>query len=119
MKLATLTQTLDAAKEREVILSEKIKADEALLASIAVTQNSFREMVEHWTEGLVNIAAVIDGELAQLGMEDFGYPSDEHLQPSAKLSLFFKGAATALQRLREKIPKQLDDESRKICAGAL
>ena len=39
--------------------------------------------MEHWTEGLVNIAAVIDGELAQLGMEDLGYSSDEHLQPSA------------------------------------
>ena len=52
-------------------------------------------------------------------MEDFGYPSDEHLQPSAKLSLFFKGVATALQRLRERIPKQLADESRKICAGVL
>ena len=95
LKLATLTQTLDAAREREVTLSEKIKADKALLASIAVTQNSFMETVEHWTEGLVNIAAVIDGELAQLGMEDFGYPSDEHLQPSAKLNLFFKGVATA------------------------
>ena len=67
----------------------------------------------------MNIAAVINEELAQLGMEDFGYPSDEHLQPSAKLTLFFKGVATALQRLREKIPKQLADESRKICAGAL
>ena len=52
-------------------------------------------------------------------MEDFGYSSDENLQPSAKLSLFFKGVATALQLLREKIPKQLADESRKICAGAL
>ena len=114
-----MTQTLDAAREREVTLSEKIKADKALLASIAVTQNSFREIVEHWTEGLVNIAAVIDGELAQLGMDDFGYPSDEHLQPSAKLSLFFKGVATTLQGLWERIPKQLADESRRICAGAL
>ena len=52
-------------------------------------------------------------------MEDLGYPSDENLQPSAKLTLFYKGVATALQRLREKIPKQLADESRKICAGAL
>ena len=52
-------------------------------------------------------------------MEDLGYSSDKHLQPSAKLSLFFKGVAMALQRLREKIPKQLADESRKICAGAL
>lgn len=119
MKLATLTQTLDDTKEREKTLSEKVKADKALLESIAVTQNSFRDTVEHWTEGLVNIAAVIDEELAQLGTEDFGYPSDENLQPSAKLSLFFKGMATALQRLRERIPKQLADESRRICAGVL
>ena len=67
----------------------------------------------------MDAAAAIDGELAQLGMEDFGYPSDKHLQCSAKLNLFFKGVATALQRLREKIPKQLADESRRICAGAL
>ena len=80
---------------------------------------AFRETVEHWTEGLVNVAAAIDGGLAQLGMEDLSYSSDEHLQPSAKLSLFFKGVATALQRLREKIPKQLADESRKICTGVL
>ena len=52
--------------------------------------------MEHWTEGLVNVSATIDGELAQLGMEDLGYSSDKHLQPSAKLSLFFKGVATAL-----------------------
>ena len=75
--------------------------------------------MEHWTEGLVNAAADIVRELAQLGVEDLGYPSDENLQPSAKLVLFFKGVATALQRLRERIPKQLADESRKICAGAL
>ena len=67
----------------------------------------------------MNIAAVIDSELAQLGMEDFGYPSDENLQPNAKLTVFFKGVATALQRLREKIPKQLADESRTICARVL
>ena len=67
----------------------------------------------------MDVAAAIDGELAQLGLEDLGYSSYEHLQPSAKLSLFFKGVATALQRLREKIPKQLADESCKICVGAL
>ena len=33
--------------------------------------------------------------------------------------MFFKGVATALQRLWEKIPKQLADDSRKICAGVL
>ena len=38
LKLATLTQTLDGAREREVALSEKIKADEALLASAAASQ---------------------------------------------------------------------------------
>ena len=100
-------------------MKEKIKADEALLANAAAAHDAFRETVEHWTEGLVDLAATIDGELAQLGIEDLGYSSDEHLQPSAKLSLFFKGVATALQRLRERIPKQLADESRKICAGAL
>ena len=119
LKLATLTQTLDGTREREVALSEKIKADEALLANAAAAHDTFKETVEHWTEGLVDAVAAIDGELAQLGIEDFGYPSDEHLQPSAKLSLFFKGVATALQRLRERIPKQLADESRRICAGAL
>ena len=45
-------------------MSEKIEADKALLASIAVTQNSVRETAEHWTDGMVNIAAVIDEELA-------------------------------------------------------
>ena len=114
-----MTKTLDGAREQEVALKEKIKADKALLANAAAAQNAFRGNVEHWTEGLVDLAAAIDEELAQLGIEDLGYSSDEHLQPSAKLSLFFEGAATALQRLREKIPKQLADESRRICAGAL
>ena len=100
-------------------LKEEIKADKALLASAAATQNAFRENVGHWAESLVSAAADIVRELAQLGLEDPGYPSDENLQPSAKLTLFFKGVATALQRLRERIPKQLADESRKICTGAL
>ena len=52
-------------------------------------------------------------------MEGFGYSSDEELQPSAKLTLLFKGVAAALQQLRERIPKQLADESRSICAGVL
>ena len=119
LRLTILTKTLDSAKKQEAALREEIKADKALLEIVATTQNAFRETVEHWTESLVNAATDIDKELAQLGMEDFGYSSDEHLQPSAKLVLFFKGVATALQRLREKIPKQLADESRKICVGAL
>ena len=119
LKLTTLTEMLDIAKEQETALKEEIKADKALLESVAATQNAFRENVEHWMESLVSAATDIDKELAQLGMEDLGYPSDENLQPSAKLLLFFKGVATALQRLRERIPKQLADESCKICAGAL
>ena len=47
LKLVTLTQTLDGAREQEVALKEKIKADEALLASAATAQNTFRENVEH------------------------------------------------------------------------
>ena len=62
MKLVTFTQTLDGAREREAALKEKIKADEALLASAAPAQNSFRETVEHWTEGLVDAAAAINRE---------------------------------------------------------
>ena len=52
-------------------------------------------------------------------MEGFGYSSDEELQPSVKLTLLFKGVAAALQQLRERIPKQLANESRSICAGVL
>ena len=76
-------------------------------------------MVELWTEGLVNIAATIDEELVQLDLAGFGYSSDENLQPSAKLTLFFKGVVTALRQLRERIPKQLADESRAVCARVL
>ena len=100
-------------------MKKDIKANDALLARAAETQNLLSDTVELWTEGLVDIAVVIKEELVQLGMEGFGYSSDENLQPSAKLTLFFKGVAVALQQLRERIPKQLDDESRSICAGVL
>ena len=100
-------------------MKKEIKANEELLTRAAETQKTFRATVELWTEGLVNIAAVIDEELAQLNLAGFGYSSDENLQPSAKLTLFFKGMATALQQLRERIPKQLADESRGIYARVL
>ncbi|WP_347072435.1 hypothetical protein, partial [Escherichia coli] len=45
--------------------------------------------------------------------------TDENLQPSAKLTLFFKDVVAALRQFRERIPKQLADESRAICAGVL
>ena len=67
----------------------------------------------------MNIAVVIDEELAELDLAGFGYYSDENLQPSAKLTLFFKGVVTALQQLWERIPKKLADESRAICAKVL
>ena len=47
LKLATLTKTLDGAREQEAAFKKQIKADEALLASAAATQNTFRENVEH------------------------------------------------------------------------
>ena len=64
MKLTALTKTLDGAKKQEAALREEIKADKALLESVATTQNAFRENVEHWTESLVNAATDIDKELA-------------------------------------------------------
>ena len=96
MKLATLTETLDGAKKREEDLKQEIKGNEELLRRAAETQNTFRATVELWTVGLVNIAATINEELAELDLAGFGYSSNENLQPSAKLSLFFKGVATAL-----------------------
>ena len=57
--------------------------------------------------------------MEQLGADYLGNSTDESLHPSAKLTLLFRGVATALQQLREKIPKQLADESRRLCAGAL
>src|SRR3954466_3059978 len=50
LKLTTLTKTLDGVREQEVALKKEIKADKALQESIAATQNTFREGVEHWTE---------------------------------------------------------------------
>ena len=46
MKSVEVQRLAALRKEREVALSEKIKADEALLASAAATQNAFRETVE-------------------------------------------------------------------------
>ena len=100
-------------------MKKEVKGNKELLTRAAKTQNTFKATVELWTEGLVNIAATIDEELAQLDLAGFGYSTDENLQPSAKLTLFFKGVVTALQQLRERIPKQLADESRAICAKVL
>lgn len=90
LKLAMLTETLDGAKKREEDLKQELKSNEELLTRAAETQNTFRAKVELWTKGLVNIAAVIDEELAQLDLAGFEYSSNENLQPSAKLTVFFK-----------------------------
>src|SRR3954470_13402308 len=52
-------------------------------------------------------------------MEGHEYPSDTNLPPSAKLTSFFKGVATALQALRDAIPERLADKTCDACAGAL
>src|SRR6187200_1492150 len=54
-----------------------------------------------------------------LRVEHLVYSPDPNLPHSAKLSLFFRGVAPALARLREKLPAQLADESRRLCAGTL
>ena len=66
LKLATLTETLDSARKREADLKKDIEANEALLARAAETQNLLRDTVALWTEGLMNIPAVIEEELVQL-----------------------------------------------------
>ena len=119
LKLGTLTETLDAARKREDDLKKELKGNEELLMRATETQNTFKATVELWTEGLVNIAASINEELAELDLAGFGYSTEENLQPSAKLTLFFKGVVTALQQLRERIPKKLADESRAICTKVL
>ena len=45
LKLATLTETLDSARKREADLKKDIKANEALLARAAETQNLLRDTV--------------------------------------------------------------------------
>src|SRR3954467_12669354 len=84
LKLDTLTKALESAKEREAALRKEVADNKELLKSAVVTQNDFRATVEQWTEGLVDIAAVIDKELTLLGMEGHEYPSGENVPPSAK-----------------------------------
>src|SRR3954464_158804 len=119
LKLETLGKALDSAKERESALRKEVSDNEELLKSAAVSQNTFRETVERWTEGLVDIAVTIDKELALLGIEGHESLSDENVVPSAKLTSFFKGVVQALQHLRTSLPKELADETREAISGAL
>src|SRR3954468_11973957 len=119
LKLEALGRALDSAKEREAALRKEVTDNEELLRSAAVSQNTFRETVERWTEGLVDIAVTIDKELALLGIEGHESLSDENVVPSAKLTSFFKGVVRALQHLRTSLPKELADETREAISGAL
>ena len=89
------------------------------MESAAVSANQFSRAVEQWTEELVTSAANIDKEMMALRAEHLVYSPDENLPHSAKLSLFFRGIAPALARLREKIPVQLADEARRLCMGTM
>lgn len=119
LKLTTLTETLEGARKRELALEKEVQDEKALLQSAATAQNTFRNNVTLWTEALADTAADIDRELVKMGVQDFGFSTDEKLQPSAKLSLFFKGVVAALKKLQDNYPAQLADEARRLCQGAL
>ena len=89
------------------------------MESAAVSQNNFNRAVEQWTDELVTSAVNINKEMVALRAEHLVYSPDESLPHSAKLSLFFRGIAPALARLREKIPVQLADEARRLCMGTM
>ena len=52
-------------------------------------------------------------------MEHLVYSPDANLPHSAKLSLFFRGVAPALEQLQERIPTQLANEARRLCTGVV
>ena len=110
LKVSTLTDSLDAARDRETKLKDDLRAERALLDSAASSQNNFQQTMEQWTEELVASAANIDREMVALKAEHLVYSPDESLPHSAKLSLFFRAVAPALAQLREKLPTQLANE---------
>ena len=119
LKVSTLTDSLDAARDRETKLKDELRKERNLVESAAVSASNFSRAVEQWTDELVTSAANIDMEMMALRAEHLVYSPDENLPHSAKLSLFFRGIAPALARLREKLPVQLADELRRLCAGTL
>jgi chromosome segregation ATPase len=119
LKLSTLTGTLEGAKKREEILAKELQKEKDLLQSAATAQNKFRDNVELFTDRLADAAADIDKELTTLELQGFGYPTDENMQTSAKLALFFDGVAKALKQLQENHRTKLANESRKLCQGVL
>ena len=89
------------------------------MESAATSADNFRRTVEVWTDDLVASVASIDKELMALRVEHLIYSPDPNLPHSAKLSLFFRGVAPALADLQKKLPAQLAEESRQLCAGTL
>ena len=89
------------------------------MESVNKASELFRQTIEVWTEELVSSASNIDQELLALKVEHLIYSPDPDLPHSAKLSLFFRGVAPALAGLRNRIPAQLAEESRLLCAGTL
>jgi hypothetical protein len=119
LKLNTLTGTLKGAKKREKALAKELQKEKNLLQSAVATQNKFRDNVKIFMGRLADATANIDKELTTLGLQDFGYPTDENMQTSAKLALFFDGVMEALQQLQVDHRAQLADESRRLCQGVL
>ena len=119
LKVSTLKDSLDAARDRETKLKEELRKERALVDSANKAAENFRRTIEVWTEDLVSSASNIDQELLALKVEHLIYSPDPNLPHSAKLSLFFRGIAPALADLRKKLPAQLAEESRQLCAGTL
>ena len=119
LKVSTLKDSLDAVRDRETKLKEELRRERGLVESATTAAENFRCTVEVWTDDLVASASNIDQELLALKVEHLIYYPDPNLPHSAKLSLFFRGIAPALVDLRKKLPAQLAEESRQLCAGTL
>ena len=119
LKVTTLKESLDAARAQETKLKDELRKERTLMESVNKASELFRQTIEVWTEELVSSASNIDQELLALKVEHLIYSPDPDLPHSAKLSLFFRGVAPALAGLRNRIPAQLTEESRRLCAGTL
>ena len=119
LKVTTLKDSLDAARAQETKLKEELRKERTLVDSVNKASELFRQTIEVWTKDLVSSASNIDQELLALKVEHLIYSPDPDLPHSARLSLFFRGVAPALAGLRNRIPAQLAEESRLLCAGTL
>ena len=72
-----------------------------------------------WNERLVDIAERLAIELSTMGLNNFGYSSDERVSSSAKPTMFFEGVVDALKLLQANRATHLANESRKLCRAVL